>query len=92
VNAAKLQVPIAASAEEHPSKDLRRITYERGDGTHALTGVAAVARALEHLHLGWALVGFALRLPGVNQIVQLLVDASGGEARQVLTDSRRRSA
>lgn len=79
-------------AEEHPSKRLRRITYECGDQTHAMSGVAAVARALEHLHFGWALIGFALRLPGICQLVQLLVDASGGEARQVLADTHGRSA
>jgi hypothetical protein len=41
-----------------------------------------VAGALEPIHLGWALVGFALRLPIVSHLSQLLVDASGGEPRQ----------
>ena len=69
------------SAEEHPSRALTRITYEAGDGTYAVSGVAAVARALEHVHLGWAFIGSILRLPVVEPVVQLLVDASGGEPR-----------
>ncbi len=69
------------AAEGHPGR-LTRIRYEPGDGS-AATGIAAVARALEHVHLGWAVVGFALRLPVVRQLTQLLVDASGGEARRL---------
>jgi len=68
-------------AETHPSRALTRITYESGDGTHAVSGVEAVARALEHVHLGWACAGCLLRLPIVCQSAQLLVDASGGEPR-----------
>jgi protein-S-isoprenylcysteine O-methyltransferase Ste14 len=64
-------------AETHPSRELTRITYEGFDGSTA-SGVAAIARALEHIHLGWAFVGFLLRLPLVIQLVQLIVDASGG--------------
>ena len=44
-------------AETHPSRALTRITYEPGDGTRAVSGVEAVARALEHVHLGWAFIG-----------------------------------
>jgi hypothetical protein len=36
-----------------------------------------MARALEHLNLGWAIAGIALRLPLVWQFVQMLMDASG---------------
>jgi len=70
-------------AETHPSGALTRITYEPADGTRSSAGIEAVARALEHLHLGWALVGFLLRLPLVCQLTQLLTDASGGEARLI---------
>jgi protein-S-isoprenylcysteine O-methyltransferase Ste14 len=68
-------------AEQHPSGALRRITYEPGDGSPAASGIEAIARALEHIHLGWALVGFVLRLPVVSALVQLLADASGAEPR-----------
>ncbi|MGC1213659.1 MAG: methyltransferase [Micromonospora sp.] len=60
-------------AGEHPGV-LWRAGYT-GDGGHEERGVAAVARALEHLHLGWALVGWALRLPGVTWLAQLVTDA-----------------
>lgn len=74
-------------AENHPDRDLQRITCDprEGDGrsSREQDGVAAIARALEHVHLGWALVGFFLRLPGVSQVLQLVVDASGGEPRIV---------
>jgi protein-S-isoprenylcysteine O-methyltransferase Ste14 len=69
-------------AELHPQRDLSRITYDAGDGSGD-EGVAAVARALEHIHLGWAIVGWMMRLPGMTPVLQLLVDASGGEPRLV---------
>ena len=70
-------------AETHHSGALQRITYEPGDGTQAAAGIEAIGRALEHIHLGWALFGFLLRLPVVRPLAQLLVDASGGEPRNV---------
>ena len=73
------------AAETHPSRAVTRITYEPSDGTRAVSGVEAVARALEHVHLGWALVGCVLRLPVLCQSAQLLVDASGGEPRTLAT-------
>jgi hypothetical protein len=70
-------------AETHRSGALRRITYEPADGSRAASGVEAVARALEHIHFGWALAGFLLRLPLVSPLVQLVVDASGGGPRTI---------
>jgi len=74
---------------------LTRITYVAGDATTA-HGVEALARGLEHLHFGWAMVGFVLRLPVLCSLTQLVVDASGGEPRSVaprpcLSDPKRRS-
>jgi protein-S-isoprenylcysteine O-methyltransferase Ste14 len=69
-------------AGTHPSRALGRITYEPADGTRAASGVEALARALEHVHFGWALAGCGLRLPVICQAVQVLVDASGGEPRR----------
>jgi len=68
-------------AESHPSHVLTRVTYEPGDGSRPSAGIAAIARALEHVHFGWALVGFTLRLPIVCPLVQLLADASGAQPR-----------
>ena len=72
---------VIAAAETHASGALRRITYEPADGSPASSGVAAVGRALEHVHIGWAMVGFTIRLPVVRSLLQLLVDASGAEPR-----------
>jgi len=74
---------VIVPAESHPSRALRRITYEPGDGSRSASGIEAIARALEHVHLGWAFVGFLLRLPVVRQFSQLLADASGAEARTI---------
>ena len=40
-------------------------------------GVAAVARALEHVDLGLALCGWLLRLPGVRTAARVIADAVG---------------
>jgi hypothetical protein len=69
------------AAESHPTRALTRITYEVDD--YSADGVEAVGRALEHIHFGWALLGFAVRLPTVRAVIQSLVDASGGEPRPV---------
>lgn len=74
---------LVVPAETHPSGSLTRITYEPADGTRAAHGVEAIARALEHVHLGWALVGCFLRLPGITQLAQVLADASGAEPRTI---------
>ncbi len=63
------------AAEDHPCRDLDRITYERSGRVDE--GVRAVGRALEHLNLAWAFVGACLRLPGVSHFVQLLLDSTG---------------
>jgi hypothetical protein len=76
-------------AETHPSRDLRRITYEPADGSRSASGIEAVARALEHVHFGWALCGFLLRLPVVSHLAQLLADASGAEPRTISSDAAR---
>ena len=71
------------SAADYPSRELDRLTFRSADHTCEEQGVAALARALEHIHLGWAVIGWTLRLPVVCQVVQLLVDASGGGPRTV---------
>ena len=78
------------AAEDHPRGGLTRITYESSDGSHRATGIHAIGRALEHIHIGWAFAGFALRLPIVSNAVQLIVDASGGQPR--VTSARRTGA
>jgi hypothetical protein len=69
------------AAEDHPSRDLERLTYDPGDGASGEEGIAALARGLEHLHLGWALLGWCLRLPLIRPFLQLVADASGAGPR-----------
>lgn len=80
-------VPAAA----HPSGRLTRMTYEaalEGAPPFSARGVAAFARALEHVHLGWALAGWVVRLPVLCGIVQVLVDAVGGGPRRRISAAK----
>jgi hypothetical protein len=63
---------------------LRRALYVGPDGLQA-SGLAAVARGLEHRGPGWAYLGWAIRLPVVRPMLQLLVDGMGGGPRQLPT-------
>ncbi len=63
-------------AESLPAGSIRRMRYEPNDAP-PVDGVRAMGRALEHLSLGWAIAGAALRIPGIWRLVQLLMDASG---------------
>ncbi|WP_051049814.1 methyltransferase family protein [Nocardiopsis ganjiahuensis] len=66
-------------AADHPEV-LYRLTYESEEGVR-WSGVAALARALEHLALGWAMVGWALSLPVLRHFAQLCGDAFGAGPR-----------
>ena len=78
------------AAEDHPRRNLERMTYESGAVEDE--GLAALARALEHVNLGYALAGMALRLPGINAALQAIVDASGGGPMPVARRSCERKA
>jgi len=62
-----------ADAAAHP-RVLWRARYEAADG-YVATGVVAVARGMEHVHLGWACAGWLLRLPGIAWLAQQISDA-----------------
>ena len=63
------------------SSELRRITYTASDG-YSVSGVAAVARALEHVNFGWALLGMTMRLPVLVTALQVVADMAGGGPRE----------
>jgi len=65
------------AAEDHPTRDLSRITYDPLDGSDPEEGICGFARGLEHINLGWALAGALLRLPGISHLIQILMDGSG---------------
>ena len=75
----RARLPVALevrSAAESP-RPLTRLTYVGADGV-AVAGVAALGRAVQHLHLGWAYVGWLVTVPGVAPFLQVVVDAVGG--------------
>lgn len=63
------------NAVEH-SDELVRMRYERDDG-QSFSGVRAVGASLEHLHFGWAMVGWLLRAPVLWRLWQHVGDAVG---------------
>jgi len=83
------------AAESHPA-GLRRMHYVRaadvpagGDPPAASAlGLAAIGRALEHLGLGWAVVGWVLRAPVLAPLLQVTADALGGGPRRLDGDAR----
>jgi len=54
-------------------KNHRRVTYSYHDNTKA-EGVAAIACALQHLHLGWAYLGWIIQIPGIKFLSQQAID------------------
>lgn len=72
------------AAEDHPTHDLERVTYDPMDGSGVDEGVRALARGLEHIHLGWGYAGAVLRLPGISHFVQIVIDGSGFGPRRVM--------
>ena len=64
-------------AEQYPDEVLQRIRYVPAAGSFPEEGIRAFARALEHLHLGWALLAIAMRLPGLRWAVQTILDGVG---------------
>jgi hypothetical protein len=75
------------AAEDHPTRDLQRMTYDPMDGTEAEQGVVAFARALEHINFGWAFAGAVLRLPVIKHVVEIFLDASGLGPRSIVRRS-----
>jgi protein-S-isoprenylcysteine O-methyltransferase Ste14 len=65
------------AAEALHGGSIHRLRYDPGDESPAVEGIRALGRALEHLHLGWALAGMTMRLPVVWRCIQLAMDASG---------------
>ena len=65
------------AAESLEQGSIRRMRYVPDDGSQFVEGVRAMGRVLEHINLGWAVAGILLRLPGVWQFAQLMMDASG---------------
>jgi len=52
-----------------------RMTYNPADGSPPEFGIAALARALEHIHLAFAFFGWMVRLPIIAFLAQTIADA-----------------
>jgi len=64
---------IAPIRESLPART--RMTYDPADGSPPEFGVAALARALEHIHLAFALFAWMVRLPVIAFLAQTIADA-----------------
>lgn len=74
------------AAEDH-RESLRRVRYEDDDGL-VCSGTRALGAALEHLSLGYAVLGWLIRAPGLAWLVQVLADAVGGGPREIARPDR----
>lgn len=73
---------VVEAAENHTS-ELRRIRYESADGRVVAEGTRAIGCALEHLTLGWAVLGWVIRAPVLASVIALVTDACGGAPRSI---------
>jgi hypothetical protein len=66
-------------ATRHPQGFPARAAYRHPTGFEE-HGIAAIARCLEHVHLGWAFLGWFMRLPGLRRFLQVLLDGTGEQS------------
>ncbi len=64
-------------ASEWPGFPLQRITWHNPSTGRTESGVTAIAMALQHIHLGWAALGWLASIPGISHAIQLCFDAAG---------------
>ena len=62
-------------ANQH-SQTLESLEYENKEGTQ-YSSVKALASCLEHINLAWASLGWLMRLPIINYILQVIADTMG---------------
>lgn len=62
-------------AHEHP-ENIKQVTYTDYLGNNH-SSVKAMAHAMEHINLGWACLGWLMRLPIINYVLQAIVNAIG---------------
>lgn len=75
------------SAAAHPSKDLDRVTFRHANHPFEEDGINAIARVLEQCNLSFAFVGWVMRLPLLNQVLQIIVDGSAEKSEPVSRSS-----
>lgn len=60
---------------------LVRVTWRHPSSGRRESGVRAIAMALQHLSLPWALIGWVAGLPGISHSLQICFDAAGTAKR-----------
>ena len=71
-------------ASEWQGIPLERVTWRHPASGRMESGVAAIAMGLQHLHLGYASLGWAAGLPGISHLLQICFDAAGAGKRQAV--------
>lgn len=64
-------------ASRWPGPPLCRVTWHHPASGRTESGVAAIAIALQHLNLPWAVVGGIAGIPGISHVLQICFDAAG---------------
>lgn len=75
-------IGLRVEAAERSGQSLLRFTYIGADGFPRRRS-RWVTRAAERLHLGWAVAGWLVRMPGVGWVLQPITDAVGGGPREL---------
>ncbi len=65
------------AADEWPGEPLDRVTWNHPPSGRRESGVRAIAMALQHLQLPWAIVGWIAGFPGISHLLQICFDAAG---------------
>ncbi|MDE0836931.1 MAG: hypothetical protein OSA84_11335 [Akkermansiaceae bacterium] len=56
---------------------LQRLTWHHPPSGRTESGIAGVSMAFQHLHLGWAALGWIAGIPGISHTIQLCFDTAG---------------
>jgi protein-S-isoprenylcysteine O-methyltransferase Ste14 len=68
---------IIRKASEWEGAPLERMTWHHPPSGRTEEGIAGVSMAFQHLHLGWAALGWIAGMPGVSHAIQLCFDMAG---------------
>jgi protein-S-isoprenylcysteine O-methyltransferase Ste14 len=68
---------IIRKASDWEGIPLKRMTWRHPPSGRTEEGIAGVSMAFQHLHLGWAALGWIAGMPGLSHLVQLCFDVAG---------------
>jgi protein-S-isoprenylcysteine O-methyltransferase Ste14 len=68
-------------AKNWPNGKLERVMWHHPPSGRSESGVRAIAMALQHLDLRWAILGWIAGLPFISNILQICFDAAGAGKR-----------